>query len=214
MAGWLSWIAALGVFAGAAQAKDFGTHGPVWPIAEPNLLEVIYERLTEMEQSGAIAEMQREMQDMTRAYVNRPRPVLGLTKATVGRSFEVDLSITLERDLVDHQGRVFATQGTQINPLHFSHFNKRIVILDGDDPAQVQFALSSGNELDTLLVLTNGAPLELMRAHGRRFYFDQNAQIVEAFQIERVPSVVERGSDRMRVSEIPLADSYTEEESQ
>lgn len=213
MAGWLSWFAALGLSAGAAQAKDFGTHGPVWPIEEPNLLEVIYERLNEMEQSGAIAEMQREMQDKTRAYVNRPRPVLGLTKATVGRSFEVDLSITLERDLVDHQGRVFAARGTQINPLHFSHFNKRIVILDGDDPAQVQFALSSGNELDTLLVLTNGAPLELMRAHGRRFYFDQNAQIVEAFQIERVPSVVERGSDRMRVSEIPLAESYAEEES-
>ena len=48
-----------------AIAKDFGTHGPVWEIIEPSILETIKARLNEMESSGALAEMQQEMQDTT-----------------------------------------------------------------------------------------------------------------------------------------------------
>lgn len=189
------------------QARDFGAHGPVWDIDEPNLLETIQRRLGAMESSGEMAEMEREMQETTRSYVNRPRPVQGLLKADVSRQFEVDLSITVSRDLMDHQGRVFAAAGTKLNPLHYSRFNQRIVLFDGDDPAQVAFALSEGNEVDTLLVLVSGAPLELMRAHARRFYFDQDAQLVSAFQIERVPSVVTRGADFMQVVEVPVGEA-------
>lgn len=188
-------------------AKDFGTHGPVWEIAEPNLLEVIQARLAAMDESGELEDMREEMQDTTRAYVNRPRPVPGLLPAEEPRSYEVDLSITLERDLMDHRGQVFARAGTRINPLDYSHYNQRIVVLDGDDPDQVSFALSEGNELDTLLVLTSGAPLELMRAHGRRFYFDQDAQITSRFQITRLPSVITRGNRVMVVEEVPVGDA-------
>lgn len=188
----------------AAIAKDFGTHGPVWEIAEPNLLEVINARLSAMEDSGELDAMRTEMQDTTRAYVNRPRPVLGLLPAEEAHSYEVDLSITLDRDLMDHRGVVFARAGTRINPLEYSHFNQRIVVFDGDVPEQVAFALSEGNELDTLLVLTNGAPLDLMRAHGRRFYFDQDGQITARFQITRLPSVITRGDRVMMVEEVPV----------
>ena len=190
-----------------AAALDFGTYGPVWDIKEPNLLETIQRRLGAMEGSGELAQMEREMQETTRSYVNRPRPVQGLLKAEVARQFEVDLSITVSRDLMDHQGRVFAAAGTVINPLHYSRFNQRIVLFDGDDPAQVAFALSEGNEVDTVLVLVNGAPLELMREHARRFYFDQDAQLVSKFQIERVPSVVTRGTDFMQVTEVPVGET-------
>jgi conjugal transfer pilus assembly protein TraW len=185
-------------------AEDFGTHGPVWEIEEPSLLDVIKSRLQEMEEAGDLSRMQQEMQDTTRAYVARPRPVVGLIKAIEERVFEIDLSITVSRDLVDHEGRVFAAAGTVINPLEYSFFNKRIVFLDGDDPAQVAFALSEGNELDTLLVLTNGAPLDLMREHGRRFYFDQDAVMVTRFQIGALPSEVTRGDRVMVVHEIPV----------
>jgi len=188
----------------AAHAKDFGTFGPVWEIIEPSILETIKARLGEMESSGALTEMQQEMQDTTRAYVNRPRPVHGLPDAEEPFEFEVDLSITLNRDLADHRGQVFARAGTVINPLDYSIFNKRIVFLDGDNPDQVAFALSEGTELDTLIVLTNGAPLELMRAHGRRFYFDQDGQMVAKFQIRKLPSEVVRGQRVMLVREVPV----------
>lgn len=189
---------------GATLAKDFGTHGPVWEIAEPNLLEVINARLSSMADSGELDAMREKMQDTTRAYVDRPRPVPGLLPAEEEHVYEVDLSITLDRDLMDHRGVVFARAGTRINPLDYSYFNQRIVVFDGDVPEQVDFALSEGNELDTLLVLTNGAPLALMRAHGRRFYFDQDGQITARFQITRLPSVITRGGSRMIVTEVPV----------
>lgn len=200
-------IAATFLAPGWSLAKDYGTHGPVWEIAEPNLLDVIQARLTAMDDSGELEDMREEMQDTTRAYANRPRPVLGLLPAEEARTYQVDLSITLERDLMDHRGQVFARAGTRINPLDYSHYNQRIVVFDGDDPDQVAFALSKGNEIDTLLVLTNGAPLELMRAHGRRFYFDQDGQITSRFQITRLPSVITRGNRVMVVEEVPVGDA-------
>jgi len=189
------------------QAKDFGTHGPIWEVAEPSLLEAIQSRLQAMEANGELAEMRQEMQDKTRAYVQRPRPVTGLAKAQEERVYEVDLSITVSRDIADHRGVVFARAGSVINPLHFSRFNKRIVVFDGDDDAQVEFALAEGNELDTLLVLTNGDPLALMREHGRRFYFDQDRQIVDKFGVTAVPVEITRGLETMVVREVPVGET-------
>lgn len=197
----------LALLPSASGAKDFGTIGPVFPVAEPSLLETIQLRLRAMETSGELDDLREQMQSTTKSYVNRPRPVQGLSKATEYASFEIDLSITLERDLADHQGRIFARAGTRVNPLAYSRFNKRIIIFDGDDPAQVTFALSDGNELDTLLVLTKGAPLQLMKSHGRRFYFDQQGVITGRFQISRLPSVITRQDPMMLVEEIPLGEA-------
>lgn len=190
--------------AGQGTAKDLGTHGPLFEVEEPSLLDTIKNRLTEMEAAGELDQMRQEKQDTTRAYVNRPRPVPGLRKAEEYSIWEVDLSITLTEDLVDHQGIVFARAGTVVNPMAYSRFNKRIVLIDGDDPDQVSFALSDGDELNTLLVLVNGDPLGLMREHGRRFYFDQDAVLVNRFGIQNVPAVVQRADPLMQVEEIAL----------
>ncbi|MES0864801.1 hypothetical protein ABLN87_20820 [Ruegeria sp. SCPT10] len=90
------------------QAKDLGTHGPLFEVTEPSILDTIKVRLREMEASGELDIMKQEMQDTTRAYVNRPRPVTGLGKTEEYASWDVDLSITLKQDLADHNGQVFA----------------------------------------------------------------------------------------------------------
>lgn len=203
----LSIAPAIAVFllsSGIGETKDLGTHGPLFEVAEPSLLDTIHSRLSEMETSGAVAKMQRDMENRTRAYVDRPRPVPGLARAERSARWVVDLSITLTEDLADHQGRIFARAGTVVNPLGHSRFNKRIVLFDGDDPEQVAFALAEGGELDTLLVLVRGDPLGLMRAHGRRFYFDQDGVLVNRFGIRNVPAVVRRADPVMQVDEIAL----------
>ncbi|OUS06298.1 type-F conjugative transfer system protein TraW [Rhodobacterales bacterium 52_120_T64] len=187
-------------------AKDYGTYGALFPIIEPSILDTINQRLEEMKDLGELEQMQDEFEATTRAYVNRPKPVLGLQKTDAYRAFEVDLSITVETDLADQNGRIFARRGTVVNPLAYSRFNKAIIVFDGDDPAQVAFALSEGNELDTLLVLVDGEPLELTRIHGRRFWFDQQGVITNKFQIERLPSVITRADPVMLVEEIPLGE--------
>ena len=188
----------------AVWAADLGTHGPLYEIEEPSLLETIHARLSEMESNGELEDMKAEQQQRTKDYVRRPKPVSGLIRATEDASWDVDLSITVIEDIADHRGVVFARAGTVVNPLAFSRFNKRIVLFDGDDPEQLSFALSHGDELDTLLVLINGDPLSLMREHGRRFYFDQQSVLSDRFGVRHVPAEITRGTHMMHVREIVL----------
>lgn len=146
------------------------------------------------------------MQERTRAYVERPDTGSELPPAEEYRAFEFDPSITLNQDLADHQGRVFARAGTVVNPLAYSAFAKRIVVIDGDAEDQVRFALAEGDELDTLIVIAKGSPLALGRAHGRRFWFDQDAVMVSRFGLERLPSVIKRADPILLIEEIPTGE--------
>jgi conjugal transfer pilus assembly protein TraW len=186
-------------------AKDLGNFGEVFVVTEPDFLAALMDRLAAMEADGGLARMEREMQDRTRAYATRPRSTSNLPVALRPARFTVDLSIRLDRDLSDDEGRVFATAGTVVNPLAHSAFRKAILFIDGDDADQVAWALRSGTEIDSLIVLTRGAPLELMRKHGRRFWFDQDGILAAKFQIARLPSRVTRADPVMQVEEVLVA---------
>lgn len=188
-----------------ASAKDLGNFGEVFVVREPDFLSALMGRLEAMEEDGGLARMEREMQDKTRAFANRPRSTLDLPKAERPAQFTVDLSIRLDRDLTDQEGRVFAAAGTVVNPLAHSAFRKVILFIDGDDPEQVGWAIGQGSELDSLIILTRGAPLALMRKHGRRFWFDQDGILAARFRIAHLPSKVSRADPVMLVEELPLA---------
>lgn len=186
-------------------AVDYGVFGALFPVEEPSVLDAIMNRLTEMEGNGELAQMKQDMQDKARARVNRPIPVAGMRPAEIYRSYNVDLSIVLDRDLADHRGVVFARAGTRVNPLDHSRFNQRLVFIDGDDPDQVAFAVGLANQEPVKLILVNGAPLELTETHQKLFYFDQGGVISERFGLTVVPSVVSRADPLMLVEEIPVS---------
>ena len=186
-----------------SHAKDFGTYGALFPIHEQDVLELITSGFQNLEDDGRLDQIRSDAQDLVKSRVERPNGRF-FPRATQSAAFTVDLTITLERDLADHRGQVFARAGTRINPMQYSRFSKRIVMIDGDDADQVAFALRQGNELDTLIVLTNGPSLDLMRAHGRRFWFDMDAQMSTKFGIRALPSVITRQDPLMRVEEINL----------
>jgi conjugal transfer pilus assembly protein TraW len=194
------------VCGGMAQAKDFGVYGKLFPITEPDFLEQILSRFRTMEGNGEWDAMKGEMQERTREYIERPTASGFLSPAEEYRAFRFDPSISVDRDLADDNGQVFAAAGSTVNPLAYSSFNKRIVVIDGDKQDQVEYALSKGNELDTLIVLASGAPLDLMRSHGRRFWFDQQGVIVKRFGLERLPSVITRDDPFMLIEEIPTGE--------
>ena len=190
--------------AAALQAADLGQHGAVFEIREPDFLQTIHDRLAQKEARGEIEAFRRAQIESAKNYVHRPTPAARLTPAETYLRYEVDLSMTVNRDLSDHRGVVFARAGTVINPLETSTFTRKIILFDGDRPEQVEFALGQGNELDVLLVLTSGAPLELMRAHGRRFYFDQDGVLSSKFAVQHLPARISRAGLVMQVEEIPL----------
>ena len=169
---------------------------------ERDLLEQIRTRLTQMEKSGETARLNQELKRRTIARVNRPDPVVGLIRASETRSWPFDPTITLAADIRGAKGELIHAAGTRVNPLDSVKLRADLLFVDGDDPAQIHWALRQ--EANAKLILVKGAPLELMKVRQRRFYFDQGGKLTEKFGIKAVPARVRQNGRVLEVSEIAL----------
>ena len=185
-----------------AAARDYGQRGTVFPVIEADLLEQIRQRLTGMEQSGETARLNAELKRRTIARVNRPDPVAGLARASTARVWSFDPTITLGADIRGANGAMIHAAGTMVNPLDSVRLRGDLLFLDGDDPDQLAWALNQNKAAK--LILVKGAPLELMKARQRRFYFDQGGQLIAKFGIKAVPARVRQQGRLLEVSEIAL----------
>lgn len=188
----VAFVALALAIAAPATARDYGQQGAVWPIAEPDLLQQIHARLTQLERTGETARLNEQLKQRTIARINRPQPVAGLVQASIDRTWRFDPTITVERDIADNRGRVIVAAGTRVNPLDTVPLRSPLVFLDGDEPAQLAWALKRFGSTPAKLILVKGAPLELMKARQRRFYFDQGGTLVKRFGIRAVPASVEQ----------------------
>lgn len=186
-----------------AAAKDYGQVGTVFPIIEPDLLRVIEKKLMTMQAGGQIDAMNQRLRERTEAKVRRPDPVAGIEVATRARTWLYDPSIVIDHDIRDHKGNLVAPAGRRVNPLDFVAVTTPLVFIDGDDEAQVSWALRRFDD-KAKLILVRGAPLELMTRRQRRFYFDQAGTLTTKFGITHVPAVVVQAGQAMRVSETPV----------
>lgn len=187
-----------------AAAKDYGQHGTLWPVIEPDLLQQIEARLKHLEATGETARLNERLKQRTIARVNRPEPVAGIIHAVSHRSWQFDPTISAERDVADGKGRIIIARGTRVNPLDTVSLRAPLVFLDGDDPAQLAWASARYGKTNAKLILVRGAPLALMKARQRRFYFDQGGGLVKHFGIRAVPAVVEQQGRLLRISETPF----------
>ncbi len=187
-----------------AAARDYGQHGTLWPVIEPDLLTQIEARLTHLEKSGETARLNEQLKQRTIARVNRPEPVPGITNAVIARSWDFDPTISADRDVADDKGRIIVAAGTRVNPLDTVRLRSSLVFLDGDDPAQIAWASERYRTISAKFILVRGAPLALMKARQRRFYFDQGGALVKHFGIRAVPAVVEQQGRLLRITETPV----------
>ena len=202
--------ATLAVSAAPASARDYGAAGALFPVVEPDLLASIHARLTMLEKTGATQRLNAELQRRSIARVNRPAPVEGLTRAEGARSWLFDPTIVLADDIADDRGRVIMSRGTRVNPLDSVALRHNLLFLDGDDPAQLAWALARAankpaGDKSAKLILAKGAPLELMRTRRTRFYFDQGGTLIRHFAIRALPAIVEQHGRQLKISEIVLA---------
>ena len=197
--------ATLAAFGIPASARDYGVAGALFPVVEPDLLATIHARLSMLEQSGATRRLNAELQRRSVARVNRPAPVEGLARAEAARSWLFDPTIELADDIADDKGRLIMARGTRVNPLDSVALRQALVFFDGDDPAQLAWALGRVKQSPAKLILVKGAPLELMRARQTRFYFDQGGALIRHFAIRALPALVEQQGRQLKISEIALA---------
>ena len=183
--------------------------GAVWPVAEPDLLTEIEKRLEAMKASGVLARMRRESLRRARERVEAPPRVSGIHPARFIRIRRFDPSVTIERDIIAHDGKLIAARGTRINPLEKHPLTRDLLFIDGTRQVEVAWAIA--REKPSVIVLLAGRPLDLMRTHGRAFFFDQGGRLARRFGLLATPSLVAADGDFLRITEIPLEDQENPE---
>lgn len=186
------------------RAADYGQMGQTFPIIETDLLTTIETRLTALEANGGIARMQRQMQEQAVANVRRPKSVDGMTPATRARDWLFDPSIVTEDDIVDAKGNLIAARGTRVNPLDMVQLSQALVFIDGDNAAELAWAVKTWSEARAKIIFVSGSPFDAMKPWQRRFYFDQGGTLTGKFGIRHTPAVVSAAGANLKISEFPL----------
>lgn len=176
-----------------AIARDCGTHGVIYPIEEEDPIQLIQQKLKRMEKQGELKHHNLELQKKTKAAVERPKPIEGITRAMVSRVFYFDPTYVVQEDLKDHQGRIFYKKETRINPLETVSLSQSLVFFDGDDPEQVDFVKKKLSTESVKLILVKGAPLSLSEDLKIPVYFDQGGILTKKLSIKHVPALVTQG---------------------
>lgn len=188
-----------------AHAGDLGTIGPVYPIAEPDMLEQIQAILKAKQASGDLERLQQAAYKRMRARIQTPPAVSGLVKARQARSWNVDPSVRFDEPIVDNEGRIVIPSGTLANPLSVVRLSSLLLFVDGRDPTQVAMAkhLIDTSAQRVVPILTAGSPAALTRLWKRQVFFDQDGLLVRRFGIQAVPAKVSQEGLVLKVEEIP-----------
>lgn len=199
-------VAALLAVGGKAGAVDLGTIGPTYEIAEPHLLAFIEQRLREKERSGELQRLAEAARARGIDTVRQPPPVEGLRTTERPRTFYVDPSFTLDRNITDPQGRLMFAAGTRKNPLEVVSLSRHLLFFDARDPRQVKHARElSGRYAGRIKpILTGGSYLDLMKAWRVPVYYDQAGTLTRRFGIRQVPALVSQDGLRLRIDELGL----------
>ena len=185
-------------------AKDFGILSKTWEIKEQKFSERISNRLSQLD----IYKEQLKIASHIRDLASSPNN-LGLGRKTGAseenpKSFAVDLSYIVQKDIIDLNGNIIAKKGKVINPFDHITLSQDIVILDGSDQKQISWLAKHYKDREYILILTGGSPIELGGKLGKQVYFDQNRVWVDKFRIKTVPSIIKQENKEARVYEISL----------
>jgi len=192
---------AAGLASYRVDARILDPIGPVHPLAEPDLLEQIQQRLGEKARTGELAALQQRSTQASLAAVRSPSPVPGLVTDSVARTSYVDPSYVLDRDIVDAAGHTLFNRGTRVNPLDVLPMPARLLFFDARDARQVKVAstLLARSNGPVKPVLVGGSPLELGRQWLRPVFFDQTGILAKKLHIVQVPAMVSQDGRRLRV---------------
>lgn len=190
-----------------AIAKDFGVMGESYPIIETDLLLAIEQRLRQMEATGQFAALNEQMKKQAVARVRRPQPVAGLSAAISKRSWVHDPSVVVENDIKDTKGNLIALAGQRVNPMAFVNLTQDLVFVDGENRAEIDWAVRNWSSLKGKIIFVSGSPFDEMKGYQRRFFFDQGGQLVGKFGIRHTPASVSSEGEMLRVTEHVLKGS-------
>jgi conjugal transfer pilus assembly protein TraW len=172
-----------------------GTVATSYPVREDDLIELfkrraplLEEKMKEYVASGAV----QKKFNLTR-YDGQ------FGRAEKRRVYYIDPTYILPEDVRDHRGIVLFPKGSAVNPLDSVAIGKYIFI-DGNRQEEVEMALK-GNYREIILV--SGDALKLGERYRVQFYH-ANDDLIQLFQVKRVPLLIEQEGRLIRATEQPV----------
>jgi len=189
-----------------AHAGDLDTLGPVYPIGERHLLDLIAARLHEKDKTGELARLARDARERGVASVMHPAPLAGIGPSAAARTFYYDPSLVLDHNIVDADGRLLFAAGTRKNPLDIVSLSKHLLFFDARDARQVARARALIDLYHGRVkpILVGGSYLELMKTWQIPVYYDQEGRLTQRLRITHVPAIVSQEGLRLRIDELVL----------
>lgn len=198
------WILISLILAPTLHAKDFGAIGPVYSVIEVNFLDFIYQKLKTKSRAGELRALQIKMKNDIVQSALRPRGV-DLLSAKTNRIRFFDPSLTLNKDIRTHDGKLIAISGTKINPLSYRALSKELVFINSDNKQELEFARVKLQENpNNKIILVNGNVKDSNIYLNTAVYFDQAARLVRRFGLEYTPSVIKQDGLNFKITEVAL----------
>ncbi len=193
------------VLCGFTHAANLGVVGEIFPVSELSFMKLIESRLNALVKSGEMAAIEERWVSIVSAHANRPTPV-GLKRATKNNTHRYTPAIVLSQDILDADGRVLWTKGTRVNALEsMPTYQPHWLLLDADDVAQVRWAKRMlRRHLDAKVILTGGEVGKMEQELNHPIYFDQAGRITHQMGIRRMPALVSREGNNLRIMEVVI----------
>ena len=178
--------------------KNLGVVGETYPIVEPDVV-------AELKEQAATKNHFRDDELLERMKTYQPDDLHHLPRVTRDRTFLVDMTYTLDRDLLDGDGRIIYPRGFTFNPLDYVSFSGGMLVIDGSDPAQIKWFKKTpyASNHQVRLLLSDGYANELINQLKRSVFYLTD-EIAERLQLAAVPSLVIQSNDKLEVREIKV----------
>lgn len=179
----------------AEVTKDLGTVGETYPVVEPDIVAQLRERAIQKS-----PEEQHRLIERMKKY--QPADIHHLPRATKDKITLIDMTYTLDHDLIDGEGEIIYPRGYTFNPLDYVPFSGGLVIIDGNDPRQVGWFTRSpyAKNHQARLLITGGYAYELVEQLQRSVFYLTD-EIAKRLHLTAVPTVIVRKGDKLQVRE-------------
>ena len=183
----------------AGEVEQLEPVGPTSAVIESDLVDELRQR--------AVSVDVEQLRHAQAGY--QPANLHALPRATKDTTITVDISHTLEEDLVDAQGTILYPAGFTFNPLRYVSLSGALVVIDGSDPEQVAWFKGSpyGSNRRALLLLSGGLAVAL-RDELRRPVAYLTEDIARRLQLRAVPSVVMEQDQHLTVREVRIDEDH------
>ncbi len=175
--------------------KNLGVVGKTYQVVEPDVA-------VELKQQAAARNRITDNAFLERIKKYQPADLHELPRTAEDRTFLVDMTYTLDRDLIDGDGKVLYPTGYTFNPLDYVSFPGGLMVIDGDDSSQVTWFEKTpyADNHRVRLLLSNGYAFKLIEQLKRPVFY-LTGDIARRLQLSAVPSLVMQKDDKLQVRE-------------